>query len=364
MDAFNKLQLKRLLDELKNYRSRHTELVSIYVPADFNIEIVKGQIMQEVSTASNIKSKTTRKNVLDALDKGLTELRYYKVTPPNGLVVLAGNISDNPAVSDLRAWSFEPPEKISVRIYQCEQTFILDPLFDMTEPKNVYGLIVIDEKDLVLGVLRGKKIQLLKEDDSVVPGKTRKGGQSAQRFQRVRKEIVKDWFRHSARMCRDILAAYPKLKGILVGGSGPAKDEFIDEGELGVLKDKIITVQDIGHTGIVALEELVSKSSEVLANEEVIAEKNIVNSFLEHLGKNDGLASYGVSNVRDKLSNGLVKLLLVSEKLEMSVIDELMKIAQSFGTETVMVSTDTREGEQLMQLGGVGAILRYKVSDA
>lgn len=364
MDNINKLQLKRLLDELKNYRSRHTELISVYVPAGFNIELVRGQIMQESSTASNIKSKTTRKNVLDALDKTLTELRFYKVTPPNGLVVLAGNISDNPAVDDLKAWSFEPPEKVNVRIYQCEQTFILEPLFDMTEPKNVYGLIVIDEKNLVVGLLKGKKIQMLKEDDSIVPGKTRKGGQSAQRFQRVRKEIIKDWFRASARMIRDLFAPYPKLKGIIVGGSGPGKEEFIDTGELGVLKDKIITVQDVGHTGSVALEELVTKSYDVLAEEEVVAEKNIVNIFLEHLGKNDGLASYGVSNVRDKLNQSLVKLLLISEKLDIKIADELMALAQSFGTETVMISTDTREGEQLMQLGGVGAVLRYKVSDA
>lgn len=363
MEAFNKFQLKKIISELKTYRSRHTELVSIYVPAEFNINVVRNQIMQEISTASNIKSKTTRKNVLDALDKALTELRYYNVTPTCGLAVFAGNVSDNPAVSDLRAWSFEPPDKVNVRIYQCEQNFILDPLTEMIEPKYVYGLIVVDEKNLVLGILKGKKIILLEEKDSVVPSKTRKGGQSAQRFQRVRQEIIKDWYRRVGVVCRDLLGAYPNLKGIIIGGSGPAKETFIESGHLGDLRNKVIAVQDAGHSGIVALEEIVAKSTEVLASEEVMEEKLLVTQFLEHLGKDDGFAIYGVEEVRNKLHMGVVKMLLLSESLDANTIEELMKAAEQFGTETHLVSTDTREGEQLKQLGGAGAVLRYRVSE-
>jgi len=360
MVKINKYQLKKLLDELKDYRSRHTELVSVYVPADFNLNVVRNQISQEQALASNIKSKTTRKNVQVGLDRALTELRYFKATPPNGLVVFAGNISDNPARDDVRAWSFEPPDKLGVRVYRTEPVFILDPLKEMIEPKYVFGLIVIDDKDVIIGLLKGKKITIIKEKSSMVPGKTRAGGQSSRRFQRVRQEMVKHWYQNIGQVCVELFSSYDNLKGILIGGPGPAKEAFIASGHLAGLTDKVIGTIDVGHSGIVALEELVSKSSEILEREEVMAEKRIVNEFLEHLGKDDGLASYGVSEVKAKLNLGVVKTLLISETLEEDLVDELIGIAEQFGTGFSLISTDTREGEQLKQLGGVGAVLRYK----
>ncbi len=357
----NKYELKSLINHLKGLRSRHTELVSIYIPAGFNINIVRQQVASEQALATNIKSKTTRKNVQMALDKALTELKYYKTTPPNGLIVFAGNVSDNPEQDDLQSWSFEPPEKVTVRIYRTEPTFILEPLIEMLEPKYVYGLVVVDDKDVVIGLLKGKKVVLLKEDSSMVPGKTRAGGQSSRRFQRVRQEIIKHWYKIVADYCKELFSSYENLKGILIGGSGPAKEAFINSGHLGNLGNKVLTVQDTGHSGIVALEELVSKSAGVLSNEALMSEKQAVTPFLEHLGRDDGLAVYGMKETLDYLSQGVVGLLLISESLEPKLIEELIKKAEQSGSDYYVVSTDTREGEQLSQLGGIGAILRYKI---
>lgn len=63
------LNLKKLIKELGGIRGRHTELVSVYVPAGYSLVDVSNQLFQEKGTASNIKSKTTRKNVLTALEK-------------------------------------------------------------------------------------------------------------------------------------------------------------------------------------------------------------------------------------------------------------------------------------------------------
>lgn len=361
MVKLNKYQLKKLVEELSDYRSRHTELVSVYVPAEYNLNVVRNQISQEQALASNIKSKTTRKNVQLGLDRALTELRYYKTTPPNGLVVFAGNISDNPATDDLRSWSFEPPDKLSVRVYRTEPTFILEPLKEMIEPKYVFGLVVLDDKEAIIGLLKGKRLQILKELSSMVPGKTRAGGQSSRRFQRVRQEIVKQWYRSVGSACVELFKTYDNFNGLLIGGAGPAKESFINSGHLAEYADKIISVQDVGHSGIVALEELVSKSSEALAREEVMAEKELVNRFLRHLGSDDGLAVYGVNEVKKIISHGAVDKVLLSEELGDALIDELMSLAEQFSSDVVLVSIDTREGEQLNQLGGVGAILRYKI---
>lgn len=360
--AIDKHVLKKLVNELKQYRARHTELITIYLPKGANINVLRDQLAQEQSTAGNIKSRTTRKNVLAALDKAMSESRNYKVTPNNGLAIFSGNISQVEGQMDLRVWGLEPPEPIAIRMYRCEQTFILDPLIDMLEAKYVYGLITIDEHEAVIGVLKGKSIKVLKEMTSLVPGKFRAGGQSAPRFQRVRQEMVKDWFKTVAQVCIDLFSKYEHIKGILLGGPGFAKETFDKDGYLKTLAGKVITTQDLSHSGEVSLEELVSKSEDALQNEEILAEKKLVTSFLTELGKDSGLAVYGKGEVLNALNNGVVDTLLLSEDLDTKVIEEFTAIAENFNTKVFQVSQETKEGQQLFKLGGFGVILRFKLT--
>lgn len=168
--------MKKLIKELKGIRGRHTELVSVYVPAGYSLVEIINQLSDEKSTAINIKSKSTRKNVLTALEKIIGHLRIFKGTPPNGLVVFCGNVSPVEGREDFKIWSFEPPEKMNTKVYWCDQIFVLEPLEEMVKEKEVYGLIVLDAREATVGLLSGKKIQVLKDMDSTVPSKTVKGG--------------------------------------------------------------------------------------------------------------------------------------------------------------------------------------------
>jgi len=170
------LKLKRLVKQLGKIRGRHTELVTVYIPAGYSITDVATQLFQEKSTASNIKSKTTRKNVLTALEKIIQHLKLFKQAPPNGLVVFCGNASEVEGREDIRLWSFEPPIKMNKKIYWCDQTFVLDPLKELMEEKEIYGLIVLDASEANIGLLRGKAVEQLKHMDSTVPSKSVKGG--------------------------------------------------------------------------------------------------------------------------------------------------------------------------------------------
>ena len=86
-------KLKKIIKELDNLRGRHTELVSLYVPAGFSLHEINGMLSQEISLTQNVKSKTVRKNVISALTKIVQHLKLYKKTPENGLVVFCGNVS-------------------------------------------------------------------------------------------------------------------------------------------------------------------------------------------------------------------------------------------------------------------------------
>src|SRR3989344_73647 len=195
MDEKQRIKLEDLISELEQYRGRHTELITIYAPAGANINQINSQVEQEKSTAINIKSKSNRKNVLDALETISRNLRLFKQIPKNGLAIFCGNISENEGQPKIEVWSIEPPVELKVKLYRCDQTFLLEPLKEMLSAISVYGLVVVDRKEATIGILEGKNIKMIRHMTSGAPGKVKAGGQSAQRFKRVTEEIVKEFYR-------------------------------------------------------------------------------------------------------------------------------------------------------------------------
>lgn len=177
LTATERFHLRKLIKELETYRGRHTELVSVYVPAGYDMVKIIQHLAQEQGTATNIKSTSTRKNVQDALERMVQHLKLFKQTPPHGLAAFSGNVAEREGQSDVRVWSMEPPDPLNVRIYRCDKQFILEPLMDMCDIKEVYGLIVLDRRDANIALLRGKKIIHLVKTHSEVPGKMKAGGQ-------------------------------------------------------------------------------------------------------------------------------------------------------------------------------------------
>ncbi len=492
MDPKKKMALKAILHELKGKRARHTELITVYVPAGFNLNLIISQLISERGTSENIKSATTRKNVQTALDKMVQHLRLYKSTPENGIAVFSGNVSEKEGGQDFHIWSVEPPEPMNMRFYRCDQTFYLEPLEKILEPKYAYGLIVIDRQEANIGSLRGAQVIEIIGEESHVPGKFRTGGQccdpnciveeekrgqiilsevkkgdkllsynfnnkkleyslvtdvwkvqksfsyninttrhsliasadhlffvypnkevpaeelksgdkllcksnclriskktklnksiklidisttegnfianglivhnSAVRFARNREIMTQDFFKKIGDIANKEFANKPEVKGILIGGPGPTKDEFANGSYLSQdVKQKIIAVKDIGYTGLQGLHELANKSEDVLSKEELTLEKKAVEQFFEVLNKRPTHATYGKSSVEKALNLGAVDKLLISETINSKEAEEMMNKAEEFRGEWMVISNDTREGAQLVSLGGVGAILRFPI---
>ena len=202
LSAKQQHDLKKFVKELEHYRGRHTELVTVYIPVGYDINKIIQQIQQEQGTASNIKSASTRKNVIDALERMVQHLRLFKKTPSNGLAIFSGNIAPE-GKQDFKVWSIEPPVPLNTRIYRCDKEFVLDLLRDMMEVKEVYGLVIVDRRDADLAYLKGKTIVPLAKTHSEVPGKTKAGGQSAARFERLREGAKKDHFKKVAEYMKE-----------------------------------------------------------------------------------------------------------------------------------------------------------------
>jgi len=79
------------------------------------------------------------------------------------------------------------------------------------------------------------------------------------------------------------------------------------------------------------------------------------------LATKPGKVSYGEKEVMKNVKMGVTETLLLSEALPDEKIEEFEKEAETVGTEIRIISTETREGVQLRDIGKVAAILRYEV---
>jgi peptide chain release factor subunit 1 len=359
--ALSLFELKELVEELGKIRGRHTELVSVLIPAGANIYTIADQIAAEAGTADNIKSKTVRKNVTDALETISRELKKYKQTSKNGMAIFCGNVSEQEGQSDIKLWIIEPPQELRTRTYRCDQTFVIEPLKEMLEADEVYGLIVMDRREATFGLLEGKQIKILRKLSSGVPGKVRAGGQSSQRFARITEGLAKEFFRRIADNMKELFFDLPKLKGIIVGGPMPTKEDFIKEGQIATqLKEKIIGLKDLGDASEHGIQLLVEESQDLLEQQEIIKEKKILENFFNRLGKGNK-AVYKKEDIDKAIKYGAVQTIILSDKLKKETIKEYNEKAESISAEVLLVSTETPEGEQFYNLGGIGALLRFEV---
>lgn len=402
----SKYELKKLINELEDIRGRNTELVSLYIPAGYNMAKISEFVTSEASEAESIKSKHTRKNVQAALDKIGRKVSEEHETPENGVAFFAGNVSDTEGRPDIKIWEVVPPQTIESRHYRCDKEFVIDPLKNMVVDDRVYGLIVADKNSAAIGYLQGNSVKTAFTLESNVPGKTRAGGQSAQRFARLRKQMLKSFLQEIADKAKSAFmdkARDGDLLGIIIGGPGFVKDKLVDDGYIHQeLEDEIVAVESLNYSGEEALEELVSKAEDAIEDSQVIREKNLVNEFFTNLKEENGKSEYGVEPVKKALKMGAVDTLLISEDADMyeatykcpnghekqifeqearisdSVecdecneqmdIEEISDLIDAFGekaeemsSELEIISDGHEEGQRLLNMGGVAAILRYRI---
>jgi len=404
-EPMTKYQLKKLISELEDIRGRNTELVSLYIPQGYDMSKISDFVTSEASEAENIKSKHTRKNVQGALDKIGRKVSEEHESPEKGVALFAGNVSETEGRPDIQVWEVLPPQPIESRRYRCDKEFVLKPLKQMIVDDRVYGLIAVDKNEAAIGYLQGSSIKTAYTMQSEVPGKTRAGGQSAQRFERIRKQMLKTFLNDVADNAKSAFlekAREDKLLGILVGGPGFVKDKLIEDYIHQELNDKVVANESLNYSGEEALEELVNKAEDAIEDAEAVKEKNLMNDFFDNLREENGKSEYGLEQVANAMEMGAVDTVLISENFnhyraeyecsnghekdiyeekaqiedsieckecgeemdlkELSdIVDVMGEKAEQMGSEIEIISSEHEEGQRLLNMGGIAAILRYRI---
>jgi peptide chain release factor subunit 1 len=411
-DSVKLYKIRKILEELSQKSGRGTELISVYIPKGKQIHEIIGTLQQEQGTADNIKSDLTRTHVVDSLGKVVQRLRLYKKTPERGLVMFCGALppeGGGPLGSEVvKVWEIDPPKDLNQYLYRCDDHFHVDILKDMLKDENLIGFLAIDAKDAGWGLLHGDKIEVLSQTGSGVAGKHRQGGQSAKRFQKLREMELSYYYNRVAETTREYFIDIYPIKGLIISGPGPTKEDFINGGYLEYrLQNMIISTIDSSYSGAEGIREAFSKSSDILSNFRMVEEKKLIEDLFREINNRSGLGTYGLSEVIELLKNNVVKTLIITDDTNMNrvegkcrrcqtiqeeiverpkvipkkteyannpcpscnsmeveaneqdIVDYLELLASKTGTQLEVISGSAEHGVMLSSLGKVGAILRY-----
>ena len=400
-----------MLRELSSKTGKGTELISLYIPPKKALHEVLNNLREEYGTATNIKSDSTRNHVQDALTKTQQRLKLFKRTPENGIVLFVGSLMTNgPGSEQVFVNEIIPPRPVQTYLYRCDDHFHLEHLMDMIKEVDVIGVISIDSTEAGLGVLTGAKIVVDEVITSGVGGKTRAGGQSARRYERLREMNLSGYYRRVAEHAKKLFLEQNKIKGLIISGPGPTKDSFLKSEYLDYrLREKILAEVAGAYSGAEGVREAIEKSSDVLKDMRLIEEKKLIQRFLSEIHKEKSLAAYGIKEVMDATTKGAVEVIIASEDLNMlnillkcnrcstdrnkilnrtSFVQEKQKLlsescescqsvdftvtetdlieiledkASETGTRIEVLGSGSEEGRMLMSFSGLGAILRYRM---
>ena len=409
-DSVKLYKVRKLISELASKEGRGTELVTLYIPPRKPIHEVISNLRDEWGTAGNIKSDTTRNHVQDALTRAMQRLKLYKTPPETGLVIFCGALPTNgPGSEVINLYEIAPPKPVTAYLYQCDDHFHLEWLKDMLREEKVFGILSIDASEAGLGILSGDRLEVSDLLTSGVSGKTRKGGQSARRYERGREMELTYYYHRVGEHATRVFIDSGKVTGMIVGGPGPTKEEFLKGEYLHYeLRKKVLVVLDTSYSGREGVRELVEKASDTLADVRLVEEKKLVQRFLAEVNKPGGLAVYGLPRILDALQKANVEVILVSDDLdtvkleskcrkcgtsksevvpastkvqrkqelistgcskcggmdydvvERDIVDILEEMAFQISSRVEVISSGTEEGSMLRTFGGIAAILRYR----
>ncbi len=412
-DSVRRYKLTRMINELSSISGHGTELVTVYIPPRRPIFEVISQLRNEAGTASNIKSDLTRSHVQDALSTTMEYLKKYKTTPENGLVVFCGAIPNERGIGKekIEIYPVDPPKPVQISLYRCDDHFWTDHLKDMLKDDKAIGILAIDTQEAGIGVLTGNDSKTIDSLTSGVAGKHRQGGQSARRFERLRDNELNEYYHRVAAHAKAVFIDQYNVKGIIVGGPGPTKENFLKEEYLDYrLQNSIIATLDTGYSGEEGVREVLDKARKegVLQEFRLMEEKQIMDKFMTEIHSGRGLGIYGIHDVVNAAKNGVADLVVVTDDIsfvklefrckvcktvqekvverseviatkqsymskqcpscgatdydpvEKDIVEYLEELTSMTGSRLEVISGRTEEGAQLASLGKIGAILRYK----
>ena len=188
--------------------------------------------------------------------------------------------------------------------------------------------------------------------------------------QKTHDATMREFFRDVTTQVESILQQN-EIGLIVICGPGFVKDHFKEYLLSAPIRNRPpIVVEGTNTIGIPAAKEILFRGviSRVLSEVKIETETRLIEELLTHIAKEDGLGAYGDDEVAWAVQFGAVEHLLITDRKlrgaaddERKALDTLIRNTEHACGQVHIVSTDHPAGDQLQSLGGIAAILRFKV---
>jgi peptide chain release factor subunit 1 len=323
---------------------------------------------------------------------------YKNNLPENGLALFCGyQILEGDKRKKI-CIEFEPYVPLHHGLYSCGSTFKTEILREQLLANNPYGFVIVDGNGFSFWVINGNvKQNLYSWDKANLPKKHGRGGQSSNRFARIRTEKRHNYITKVSEACVQHFISQetnmPIVKNILLAGFGELKTQL--RRELDPRLDAIICASvDIQYGGPQGLNEAIDKSQEILSGLEYFKEQQVISLFFEEINKGSDLYTFGVVDTLYAYEAGAVDTLIVDADIEFAryevrhvdkenteilylkehpgeeyevisetpVFEYILETNQSLGSKLEIITSASPDGTQFCQgFTGIGSIMKFRL---
>ena len=299
-------KLKKLIQDLDQMHGLGTSMITLIINYKDQINQFSKMISEEIGKATNIKSRITRQHVTDALTSTNEKLRLYNKTPKNGLVIYCGLVQLPQGGEKMIKIDLEPFKPINTSLYRCDNIFHTNELKSLLEDNDKFGFLIMDGNGSLFGTLQGSNKTIINKFSVDLPKKHTKGGQSSNRFARLRIESRHNYLRKVAESMTSAFISndVPNVKGLILAGSAEFKND-LQKSDLfdQRLAPIVIKVVDISYGGEMGFNQAIKLSQDALRNVKFVHEKKILGRFFEEIAKDSGKYIFGLKDTMEAMEN-------------------------------------------------------------
>jgi protein pelota len=163
--------------------------------------------------------------------------------------------------------------------------------------------------------------------------------------------------------------ASEKVEAVILAGPGFTKEDFLEflkarDAELA----KKIVLEDTSSIGVSGFQEVLRRGAvdRIMQESRIGRESKLIEELMREIST-DGKAAYGMADVKNAQGFGAIETLLITDELlrtsrESNSIDNFLKQVEQSQGKIVVFSTEFEPGKKLESLGGIAALLRFKVA--
>lgn len=270
---------------------------------------------------------------------------------------LLGTIIEGPDMGKHHSFSLEPGSRLAItKEWKPDHLQrIRDAVRASRKPRVL--LVALDDSSAELALVRQYGLDRLGALSRPRAGKL---------YAVEREADEKKFFHRLADAMKDVISR-EGVRTAIVAGPGFTKDAFA-----AFLREKCpelapkVRRDDVSSGGRAGLYEIVRRGlvERVSKDDRVSRETLLIEQLMTEIAKR-GRAAYGNADVARAASVGAIEKLLVADerlKVNRAGMDGLLEQARKTRGEIILVSTEHDGGKQLMAVGGIAALLRFKPS--